>query len=446
MLLSLLASGVFADEVFVIPLHGEISDAQFMFVRRALKEAEESHASAVILDMDTYGGALNAATKMHDALFKMRVPTLTYIDTNAGSAGALVALCTQQIYMAPVSAIGAAAPVMSGGQNLPTTMNDKIVSYFSGYFRSAAQRNGYNPDIAEAFISKDAEVKIGDVVVHPKGTLLTLSAQEATRVINGKPVLASGMAASLEEVLNKSHHPGTLHRVEASGFERLAFWVTEFSPIFLLIGIVGAYLEFKMHGTMIPGTMAAIAFLIFFGGHYLAGLAGWEVVAVFVVGVALVLSELLLHPGTVIPGVTGVMLMIGALLWAMIDRYPGQPFWPTAPMLYVPLAKLGGALAAAIIVIIMLGKMLPRSMFYNRLVLARSNPSGPSFSPATVASPTRVPIGAEGIAKSMLRPSGNAQFGDFLVDVVTRGEFVERSSPLRVLAVEGARIVVEELK
>ena len=90
---------------------------------------------------------------------------------------------------------------------------------------------------------------------------------------------------------------------------------------------------------MIPGTIAAIAFLIFFGGHYLAGLAGWEVVAVFLVGVALVLSELLLHPGTMIPGVTGVMLMIGALLWAMIDRYPGQPFWPTAPMLYVPARK-----------------------------------------------------------------------------------------------------------
>src|SRR5206468_3075857 len=101
------------------------SEAQFMFLRRAVKEAEAKNASAFVLDMDTYGGDLEAATKMREALFKASMPTLTYINTNAGSAGALIALSTQKIYMAPVSAIGAAAPVTSGGQDLSATMNDK---------------------------------------------------------------------------------------------------------------------------------------------------------------------------------------------------------------------------------------------------------------------------------------------------------------------------------
>jgi membrane-bound serine protease (ClpP class) len=124
--------------VVVVPLKGEISEAQFFFLRRALKSAESTNASAVIIDMDTYGGLLKAAVEMQDALQKCPIPTVTYINTNAGSAGALVALSTKRIYMAPVSAIGAAAPVSSGGEDLSETMNGKVISYFSGYFRSAA--------------------------------------------------------------------------------------------------------------------------------------------------------------------------------------------------------------------------------------------------------------------------------------------------------------------
>jgi membrane-bound serine protease (ClpP class) len=430
---------------FVVPLHGEITEAQFFFLRRAVKEAERSGAGAVILDIDTYGGELRAATRMLDALFKTSVPTVSFINTNAGSAGALVALSTRQIFMAPVSAIGAAAPVMSGGTDLPTTMNDKVVSYFSGYFRSAAEKNGYNPDIAEAFINKEKEVKIGDAVVHAKGSLLTLSAQEAVKAIGGKPMLAAGIAASVEEVAQKSGL--VIRRIEPSGFERLAFWVTELAPLFLVIGILGAYLEFKMHGTFIPGGIAVVAFLIFFLGHYLAGLAGWEVFALFAVGIALVLGELLVHPGTIVPGVAGMMLVLGTLLWAMIDRYPSQSFFPTAAMLVTPLLTFATAIGIAAILIGILARYLPKTSLYNRLVLSTANARGPSFSTSgLLASPQKLRVGTEGIAQTVLRPSGNAAFGDVMLDVVTRGEFITPGTPLRVLAVEGSRIVVEELK
>jgi membrane-bound serine protease (ClpP class) len=431
-----------AGEVFVIPVKGEISKAQFFFLRRGLKEAEADKADAVILDMDTYGGELDAATKMLEALFGTTIPTITYIDSNAGSAGALVALSTRRIFMAPVSAIGAAAPVTSTGQDLPSTMEDKVVSYFSGYFRSAADKNGYDPDIAQAFISKDTEVKIGDKVIHPKGTLLTLSAQEAAEVINGKPVLASGIADNIPDLLAKAGLKGAIHEIEPTGFETLAFWLTTLAPLLLLGGIIGVYIELKVGGFGAAGFVAAICFLLFFFGSYVAGLAGWEVAILFAIGLSLIISEIVIHPGTVIPGLIGLLLVGASLIWAMMDRYPHDPLIPTGGMLVRPLIVLGLTVLVACIAIFFINITLPSTPFFRFIALARTQPSGPSFSPRTVDSPISLSVGANGVALSILRPSGNARFGDAIVDVITRGEFIEPASPIRVLAIEGSRVVV----
>ncbi len=442
----LVAAAAFAADsaVVIIPLHGVVSEAQFFFLRRALKEAESRHAGAVVLDMDTYGGELQAAEEMSDALAKAAMPTIAYIDTNAGSAGAIIALSTKRIYMAPVSAIGAAAPVAGGGAELPPTISEKSVSYFSGYSRSMAEKNGHNPEVAEAFINKDKEVKIGGAVIHPKGAVLTLGAQEAVKLYDGKPLLAAGIADSLDDVLKMAGYSKARVTIEPAGFERLAFWVTELAPIFLLIGIVGAYLEVKMHGTLIPGIIAAFAFLIFFTGHYVAGLAGWETVVCFIIGLALVIGELFLHPGTILPGLAGILLIIGSLLWAMVDRYPVDPLVPSGHMLAVPLRNMTIAIAASAAVIFILGKYLPRTFLYRRLVLGAANSRGPSFSGPDA--PSRIAPGAEGVARTILRPSGKAEFGDKLVDVITQGEFITPNTPLHVLTVEGSRIVVEQRK
>ena len=430
------------SETVVIPVKGEISTAQFFFLRHALKNAESSHALAVIVEMDTYGGSLKAAVDMQDALQKCPIPTFTFINTNAGSAGALVALSTKKIYMAPVSAIGAAAPVSSGGEELSATLSDKVVSYFSGYFRSAAEKNGYNPDIAEAFINKEKEVKVGGAVIHPKGSVLTLSSQEAIKLYGDKPLLATGVVASLNELVAHERLSSHVRVIESTGFEKIAFWITQLAPIFLMIGIIGAYLEFKLQGTLIPGMISALSFIIFFAGHYIAGLSGLEVPVLFGIGLLLLVSELTLHPGTIIPGVLGVMLMLGALLWAMIDRYPGEPWIPTIQMLGVPFKNLGLAVAAGIVVILILARFLPRTKLYHRMVLGRTNPPGPSFLKSTVGSPQQLRVGEIGFAKSILRPSGNAVFGEVHVDVITQGEFVEPNSKIRILAIEGARVVV----
>src|SRR5205814_9574528 len=141
----------------------------------------------------TYGGRLDSAEEISSALNRATIPTYTFINSNGGSAGALIALATPHIYMAPVSAIGAAAPVLSTGEDLPLTAREKTISYWSALIRGSALKNGHNPDVGEAFMNKEKEVKIGDRVVHEKGTLLTLNAQGATEKFNGKHMMDEGI-------------------------------------------------------------------------------------------------------------------------------------------------------------------------------------------------------------------------------------------------------------
>ncbi|MEP7250548.1 MAG: hypothetical protein ABI787_12300, partial [Spartobacteria bacterium] len=208
--------------VVVVPLKGEVSPSLALFLRRAQKTAESEGAAAIIFEMDTYGGRLDSAEKITGILNHATLPTYTYINSNAGSAGALIALSTKHIYMAPVSAIGAAAPILASGEDLPPTQKEKTISYWSALVRGAAQRNGHNPDIGEAFMNKEKEVKIGTRVVHAKGTLLTLSAQEATEKISGKPLLADGIADSIDDLVKKAGLKGEVVQFNPSGFEQLA--------------------------------------------------------------------------------------------------------------------------------------------------------------------------------------------------------------------------------
>jgi membrane-bound serine protease (ClpP class) len=275
-----------------------------------------------------------------------------------------------------------------------------------------------------------------------------LNAQEATELINGKPLLADGLADSVADLAKKAGLKGNLVALDPSGFERLAFWITALAPLLLLLGIICAYLEFKMPGVSMPGIIAAICFALFFAGHYLAGLAGWEVVALFVLGVVFVLVEILFFAhSTIVFGVIGVFLMLGSLLWAMIDRYPGETFFPTGDMLAIPLRNLFFSLVAAVVVIMVLARYLPKTNLYRRFALMTTNPPGPSLAgiPREFATALDVRPGMEGTAQTTLRPSGKGRFADHVIDVVTGGEFISAETPITVVQKDGMRVVVKAL-
>jgi len=434
--------------VVVIPVQGAITEAQFFFMRRALKQAESSGAVAIVLDMDTPGGALNSTERISQMLLRTNVRLISYVDTKAASAGALIAMSTPDIYMAPVSAIGAAAPVMGTGQEIPSTMAAKIVSFNSAWFRSVAEKQGHSPELVDAFMSVDKEVKIGDHIISPKGEVLTLNAQEATRpLVEGQPPLARGIAPDIESLCRDAGlGTPTIVRAEPSGFETLAQLVTMFAPLFLLGGMIGAWIEFKTPGFGVAGVVAAICFLLFFTGHYIAGLTGYEVMVVFVFGVVLVFVELLFFPGAIFIALTGVCLMVGSLLFAMVDFYPAQPFKITPEMFARPALNFAIALGATIFFGALLARILPDAPLFRRLVLQNRIPEGSSLSaPRDTLHVPHLSVGDKGTTRTMLRPAGKAQFGETLVDVVADGDFLESGTQVRILRTDDMATVVDRV-
>jgi membrane-bound serine protease (ClpP class) len=202
------------------------------------------------------------------------------------------------------------------------------------------------------------------------------------------------------------------------------------------------YIELKVGGFGIAGFVAGLCFLLFFFGSYVAGLAGWEVAVLFAIGLTLIISEIAIHPGTIIPGLIGLLLVGTAVVLAMTDRYPHEPLIPSGEMLERPLINLGITVLLACIAIPIITRYLPNTSLFRVIALARNQARGPSFSDKTVDSPVKLSVGESGVALSILRPSGNARFGDAIVDVITRGEFIEPASAIRVLAIEGSRVVV----
>ncbi len=430
--------------VVVLPVKGPVTEARFFFLRRALKDAEAVAASAIILDMDTPGGDLKATEKIVQMLTNSPVPSFTYVNTNAGSAGALIALGTSKIMMAPISAIGAAAPVAGSGQEIPETMNAKIVSYFSGYFRSVAQKNGYHPELVDGFMNLDKEVKIGGEVINPKGSLLTLSAQEASRDIAGKPLLASGIADDIPAVaVACGLDPDRIIRIEPSGFETAAQWITMLAPLLLLGGVMGAWLEFKAPGFGAAGVLAGICFLLFFGGHYIAGLTGFEMIALFVLGVVFILLEFLFFPGVVVLALGGTIMVVVALFFSMADFYPAQPIKISFEMFRTPMLNLSLAIGGSVLGIALLGRMLPSMPFLRGLFLSSKMPEGSSAKIVTeLGTASAIAPGDSGKAVTILRPAGRAKIGSEMFDVITSGEFLEADTPVEVLAVSASSIVV----
>ena len=452
LLLALSLSSSFASEkpiqsgsIVVLPVSGAVSEAQFFFLRRVLKNAESVQAAALILDMDTPGGDLKVTEKIVQMLGKSPIPTYTYVNTNAGSAGALIALGTKKIFMSPVSAIGAAAPVAGSGQEIPVTMNAKIVSYYSGYFRSVAQKNGYHAELVDGFMNLDKEVKIGSEIINPKGSLLTLSAQEATRFIGDRSLLASGIAKDVSDVVTQCGlSPDKLVLTKPSGFENLAQWITVLAPFLLLGGVLGVYLELKAPGFGVPGIISAICFLLFFGGHYIAGLTGFEMIALFALGIIFIVLELIFFPGVLVVALGGGAMILVSLFLSMADFYPAQPISFSYDFFLTPMLNLSITILLASIFIGLASRYLPAFPLFRKLSLSANLAPGPSLADAisTTGTASFLFEGNEGIATSPLHPTGRAKIGQEHFDVLTEGEFIAVGTPIQILKIMDQKIIV----
>ena len=432
--------------VYILPIREDIMPPLVYLVRRGVKEAMEAKADLLILDMETNGGRVDSMKEIIEIINQFKGKTVTYVNPKAFSAGALMSFATQKIYMAPESVIGAAAPIMmspggSGAEAMPDTMEAKTASAISALVRVNAEKNGHNVEVVDAMVKKTKEFKIDGKVLNEKGQILTLTNVEAEKEYDGKPLLSAGTVDSMDALLDKLGY-GNAKRVEIkpTGVETLGFWINAISPLLLIIGIAGIYIEFKTPGFGLPGIIGIAAFAIYFFGGYVAGLSGFEWIAVFVLGLILVALELFVHPGTILPGLLGAMLMLVALVMAMVDIYPGMPSVPTIPQLELPLRGLFIALVGSLIAVFLLSRVLPKTPVY-RLLVSRSASGVGSVAQQEKKQASRV--GQVGTAISALRPGGKAQFGDEIIDVISQGDMIAKGQKVKIIGHSATEAIVE---
>ncbi|MEM9080511.1 MAG: hypothetical protein AAGC74_07470, partial [Verrucomicrobiota bacterium] len=310
-----------------------MNEQAFKFMRRTLRRVNEEDAAAVVFDLKTPGGyAAYTAELMMTEMAELKVPSYAFVNNEATSAGALIAVATDAIYMKPVSAIGSAALVRGDGQEIPKTMQAKLDSAYGSFTRSVVRKKGHNEDVVRAMMFTDETFSF-DGLKGPEGEeldiwigsdeLLNLTGEEAVMEYEGKPLLAKGLVDSVDELLDAEGLGGReLVKAEMTPFERFAYWIKFVGPVLILVGLGAGYFEMKTPGFGIGGAIALLAFAVFFFGNYAAGnLAGYELAAIFVVGLLLILVDLFLFPGTFVMGFTGVALMLGSLMFAMVYRF-----------------------------------------------------------------------------------------------------------------------------
>lgn len=396
--------------VIVIPVREEIAKPQLYILRRGLKEAIEQKADVVVLDMKTPGGALDVTFDIMEALQKFHGTTITFVDDQALSAGAFISATTDEIWFAPRGKIGAAAPVSSSGQDIDKTMKQKVVSFLRAEVRSVSEGKGYRGQVVSAMLDEDYELKIGDIVLKPKGELLTLTASEAMKTYGEppQPLLGAGIADNIDDLLKaKFGDRGfTVTRLEVTWSERLSVLLNALSPVLLGLGLLALFIEFKTPGFGVFGISGILLLTVVFLGHYVAGFSGHEPMLVFAGGLLLVGLELFFFPGVVVMAVSGVVLMLGSLVWAMADIWPGEPLNFSGDLVG-PLQSLGMGIAIAVGLGIVLVRFLPRGWFWDRMILGSAiaaNAQGADVAPA--GDPM---VGRAGVTVSALRPGGQVE-------------------------------------
>lgn len=475
-LLVLLTAPARSATVAVIEIRSEISKGLERYIGRALDEAEAS-ADVLVFDMHTPGGRVDVMGDVINHIFESDLPTITHVRTEAISAGAIIALASDQIVMAPGGTIGDAAPVDQKG----TELGEKAVSYIRGKIRATAERNGRNPDVAEAMVDKSKVLVVGDgaaealtraehaerrrageefSVLSPRGELLTLTTDEAMDLgfvelraedldellaaytlveIDGEGAvmtagqLAEAEDAGLEPRIIEPLADATVARLNRSMGETLAITVTSsiLGSLLLSIGMLGIFIEFRTPGFGVPGVLGMLCVGLFFGGHMIADVSASVGLLLFAGGLLLLAVEAFVIPGFGIAGLLGIGLSLGGLFFT---------FAGAAPTMGDAMASFSIAMVTAVALAVAAGFMLPKTRAWNRLVLSTAQSAGAGYRSAQPELGGLV--GQTGTTLTMLRPAGAAQIGGRRVDVVSDSEYVAKDTPVEVVYVEGVRVVV----
>lgn len=419
-------------KVFTFKIDADIDPAMNRRVKLALEEAKKNEAELIFIEMDTYGGVVTDADEIRTQILESEIPVYVFINKDAASAGALISIACDSIYMAPGSSIGAAT-VVNGTDGAAAP--DKYQSYMRSMMRSTAEATGRNPKIAEAMV--DEKIVIEGIT--EAGSVITFSVSEAI-----KYGFCEGEFGSIEAILEAQN----MQNAEVLAYEEdtvdkiISFFLSPaISGVLILIIIGGIYFELQTPGVGFPILAALIATLLYFIPYYLNGLAeNWEIL-IFVIGVILLAVELFVIPGFGIFGVLGIVGIVGGLVLGMV---PNQDF----NFDFVPASQLFGALLTVILaalasvgLVFWLTPKVNHWGAFRHITLATTQERSEGYT-STIYSETL--LGKSGTVHSRLRPSGKVELDGEIYDASSRGEFIDQGEKIIVISTEGTSLKVKK--
>lgn len=420
-----------ASKVYVIKKleFQEINRWYDAYIKKAIKKAADEGASLIILELDTPGGLLSSALSIKNSIIESDIPVVAYINKNALSAGALISLSCEAIYMSDGSIIGAATPVYMKGDEIEKA-GEKEISAMRAAMRSSAERNKKNVRVAEAMVDETIVLtKKNDGIDLDDKTLLTLSTEEALKVN-----IADGKANSIMDIikLRNLSENSVIKNVEEEKYDYILRFLI--NPVILSalisIGIIGVYIELKTPGFGIGGVISIIAFSIFFFAQIFVGDSGFLAPAIFFLGVVLLAIEIFVIPGFGITGILGIFGIAAGIFMSFGINNIAQ----ATLVVFV-------SLISDIILIIILARFILKSKGFKNKMALETDTAGYHSS----VSYDNL-LGLEGITETLFRPSGNIIIDGKKYDAITEGEFINKGAKIKVILVEGNKIVVKEVK
>ncbi len=471
----------------IITCTGLIDDGLFSSIKRRANTALDMGADYIILEISTYGGLVKSADDISKYLIlelSQKARIIAYINTEAISAGAMISVSCQDIIMRKNTTIGDCAPIQMG-EKLEGVEREKAESFIRATFQRAAQANNYPQALLEAMVSihkkvwriqntktklyefyeedkLPKDVKIYDLqnkeLIVNDNEILTLTARKAHEYGIARAVVSDvneGIAflAKRDNVVFSS--PPS--RLEPNWSEQLVRMLNHpsVSGILFMIAMLGVYIELKTPGIGLPGLVAVICFAILFGSRFLTGMATWWEVAVFAIGITLLAIEIFVIPGFGVTGVLGIFFILISLFAILVPNRPDELPWPRYDFDDVQWRILSnGAWAFALgftgflVLAYILAKFLPKRGPFTGLVLEPSL-AGAKMEADMTAPPGRtgeLKIGDTGTAITKLRPAGQARFDSAVVDVVAEGEFIEKGQKIKIMRIQGNKVVVRKVE
>ncbi|HIW32510.1 MAG TPA: ATP-dependent Clp protease proteolytic subunit [Candidatus Paenibacillus intestinavium] len=412
--------------VYEIPLKGKVDPSMVSFLERAFSEADEAHASHIVIVLNTYGGRVDSASEIGELLRAQQIPITVFVEGKAVSAGTYIALNADYIAMQSGSTIGSAAVVDGSGTLID---NPKTISFWVDQMQEAARLHGRDVNVAAAMVDPRIEIDLSATLgkVKTVGDVIAISASEALRI-----GYSDFNAEDVADVLSFHDLAGRdIITMAPSAAENVASFLVNpiVSTILLILGFAGLAIELFVPGFGLPGILGAISMGLFFFGSFVSGFAGMETIVLFIVGIILVILELIV-PAFGILGLLGGGAIIAGILLA-------SPDWKTG------LTSIVIALVIAIILVIIVSRTKKGRGVWNKFVLREKLTTEEGFISADSKDSL---LGLEGITATPLRPAGAAFIGNERVDVVTEGGFVELNRPVVVIKAEGTWVVVREVK